>query len=88
MEPYQQPSGGDVTTLLRLWSDGDGQAFDRLIPLVYDELHRMALRYLAGERSNMSLQATGLVNECVSGCSDGIRRAGRTVVTFLACPHR
>jgi RNA polymerase sigma factor (TIGR02999 family) len=63
MEPYQQPSGGDVTTLLRLWSDGDGQAFDRLIPLVYDELHRMALRYLAGERSNMSLQATGLVNE-------------------------
>ena len=38
-------------------------AFERLIPLVYDELHRMALRYLAGERSNVSLQATGLVNE-------------------------
>ena len=57
MEPYQQAAAGDVTTLLRVWSDGDTHAFDRLIPLVYDELHRMALRYLAGERSNMSLQA-------------------------------
>jgi RNA polymerase sigma-70 factor (ECF subfamily) len=63
MEPYQQSAGGDVTTLLRLWSEGDEQAFDRLIPLVYDELHRMALRYLSVERSNVSLQATGLVNE-------------------------
>lgn len=63
MEPTQPPAGGDVTAMLRLWSDGDEQAFDRLIPLVYDELHRMALRYLAGERSNVSLQATALVNE-------------------------
>jgi RNA polymerase sigma factor (TIGR02999 family) len=62
MEPYQQ-APGDVTTLLRVWSDGDTQAFDRLIPLVYDELHRMALRYLARERPHISLQATGLVNE-------------------------
>lgn len=63
MEPTKQQASGDVTALLRLWSDGDQQAFDRLIPLVYDELHRMALRYLAGERSNASLQATALVNE-------------------------
>jgi RNA polymerase sigma factor (TIGR02999 family) len=63
MEPTPQPAGGDVTALLRLWSDGDEQAFDRLIPLVYEELHRTALRYLAGERSNVSLQATALVNE-------------------------
>ena len=63
MEPTPQPTGGDVTTLLRLWSKGDEQAFDRLIPLVYEELHRIALRYLAGERSNVSLQATALVNE-------------------------
>jgi len=54
---------GDVTALLRIWSDGDEGAFDKLIPLVYDELHRMALRYLAGERSNVSLQPTALVNE-------------------------
>jgi RNA polymerase sigma factor (TIGR02999 family) len=63
MEPIPQPAGGNVTALLRLWSDGDEQAFDRLIPLVYDELHRMALRSLAGERSNVSLQPTSLVNE-------------------------
>ena len=63
MESYPQPAGGDVTALLRLWSDGDEQAFERLMPLVYDELHRMALRYLAGERSDVSLQATALVNE-------------------------
>ena len=49
--------------MLRLWSVGDERAFDQLIPLVYDELHRMALRHLAGERSHISLQATGLVNE-------------------------
>src|SRR5262245_10163368 len=63
MEPSQQSGGGDVTGLLRLWSSGDDSAFERLIPLVYEELHRMALRYLAGERSHVSLQATALVNE-------------------------
>jgi RNA polymerase sigma factor (TIGR02999 family) len=54
---------GEVTTLLRAWSDGDADAFERVLPLVYEELHRMAARYLAGERSSISLQATGLVNE-------------------------
>lgn len=63
MEPHDRPAPGDITNLLRVWSDGDERAFERLIPLVYDELHRMALRYLAGERSNVSLQATALVNE-------------------------
>jgi RNA polymerase sigma factor (TIGR02999 family) len=55
-----------VTGLLQAWSDGDREAFDGVLPHVYDELHRMAARYLAGERSNNSLQATALVNElCV-----------------------
>ena len=49
--------------LLRAWSDGDADAFDRVLPLVYEELHRMAARYLVGERSTISLQATALVNE-------------------------
>jgi RNA polymerase sigma factor (TIGR02999 family) len=62
--PGPQPSaGGDITKLLRVWHQGADEAFDELIPLVYEELHRMALRYLAGERSHHSLQATGLVNE-------------------------
>jgi RNA polymerase sigma-70 factor (ECF subfamily) len=57
---------GEVTRLLRAWSGGDTQAFETVLPLVYDELHRMAARYLAGERSSISLQATALVNDvCV-----------------------
>jgi RNA polymerase sigma factor (TIGR02999 family) len=54
---------GEVTALLREWSDGDPDAFERVLPLVYEELHRMAARYLTGERSSISLQATALVNE-------------------------
>lgn len=62
MERPDRASPGQLTDLLRAWSDGDAQAFDQVVPLVYDELHRMALRSLAGERS-ASLQATALVNE-------------------------
>jgi RNA polymerase sigma factor (TIGR02999 family) len=57
------PGQGEVTTLLRAWSSGDAEAFECVLPLVYDELHRMAARYLVGDRSSVSLQATGLVNE-------------------------
>ena len=63
MRPPSRSANGDVTGLLHGWSDGDEHAFERLIPLVYDELHRMALRYLAGERKNATLQPTALVNE-------------------------
>ena len=63
MERSDPAASGDVTGLLRVWSDGDELAFERLIPLVYDELHRMALRYLTGERASVSLQPTALVNE-------------------------
>jgi RNA polymerase sigma-70 factor (ECF subfamily) len=55
--------GGEVTEALRAWSDGDADAFERVLPLVYEELHRIAARYLVGERSSISLQATALVNE-------------------------
>lgn len=54
---------GELTTLLRGWSDGDADAFERVLPLVYDELHRMVARYLAGDRAAVSLQPTALVNE-------------------------
>ena len=63
MQPGDQSAKRDLTSLLRIWSDGDERAFEQLIPLAYDELHRMALRYLAGERSNVSLPPTALVNE-------------------------
>ena len=57
-------AGGDrVCDLLRAWSDGDTSALERLTPFVYDELHRLARRYMRGERPGHSLQTTALVNE-------------------------
>src|ERR1051325_11941795 len=53
----------DVSTLLRAWSGGDQSALERLSPIVYAELHRMAGVYMKGERSGHSLQTTALVNE-------------------------
>jgi RNA polymerase sigma factor (TIGR02999 family) len=53
----------DVTSLLIQWSEGDQSALDRLIPVVYDELHRIAARYFRRERSDNTLQPTALVNE-------------------------
>ena len=63
MASPRQPADGDITALLRSWSEGDARAFDQLMPLVYEELHRLALRYVARERADLSLQATGLVHE-------------------------
>lgn len=53
----------EVTSLLLAWGQGDQEAFDRLMPLVYAELRRLAGAYLAGERRGHTLQATALVNE-------------------------
>ncbi len=52
-----------ITELLVAWSGGDQEALDRLMPLVYDELHRQAARFLSRERSGHTLQPTALVNE-------------------------
>ncbi len=54
---------GDVTQLLAAWSNGDQEARERLIPLVYDELRRLADRYLRRERPDHTLQPTALVHE-------------------------
>src|SRR5581483_12303173 len=45
------------------WSRGDGDAFARMVPMVYDELRRMAQRHLQRERDGHTLQGTGLVHE-------------------------
>ena len=52
-----------ITDLLLKWSSGDATALEQLMPLVYDELRRLAGRYLRRERDNHSLQPTALVNE-------------------------
>lgn len=53
----------DVTRILHEWSAGDASAPDRLLPVVYDELHRLAAGYLRRERTGHTLQSTALVNE-------------------------
>jgi len=52
-----------VTDLLVHWSEGDQEALNKLIPLVYDELHKLASRYLRRERRDHTLQTTALVHE-------------------------
>jgi RNA polymerase sigma-70 factor (ECF subfamily) len=56
-------SSSDVTLLLQEWSGGDSSAADRLLPVLYDELHRIAAGALRGERRGHTLQPTALVNE-------------------------
>ena len=68
--PQDQPSRavepsppGDVTRLLLAWRAGNADALEELIPLVYGELHRIAVRYLWQERPGHTLQPTAIVNE-------------------------
>lgn len=53
----------DVTKLLAAWSDGRQEALDELLPIVYEELHRMAKRYMNSQASGHTLQTTALIHE-------------------------
>ena len=59
----QRDSSNQVTTLLVRWREGDRDALEQLMPLVYDELRRLASHYLRRERSDHTLQSTALVHE-------------------------
>jgi RNA polymerase sigma-70 factor (ECF subfamily) len=61
--PSSSPSAHEVTGLLRAWSHGDEKALEKLIPIVYGELRRIAHRYMVRERSDHPLQTTALVHE-------------------------
>jgi RNA polymerase sigma factor (TIGR02999 family) len=63
----------EITQLLLAWNEGDAQALDRLMPLVQDELHRLAHRYMAGERPGHPLQTTALINEAYLRLIDSSR---------------
>ncbi len=56
-------SASEVTRLLLAWRNGDAAASEKLMPLVYRDLRRIARRYMSSERSGHTLQATALVNE-------------------------
>ena len=72
---------GEISELLRAWSDGDPSAADKMMPLVYDELRRQARRYLRRERANHTLQSTALVHEAY------IRLVGQRSVTWQNRAH-
>jgi RNA polymerase sigma factor (TIGR02999 family) len=65
----------EVTQLLGQWGGGDDEALDELMPLVYEELRRMAHRHMAQERAGHTMQATALVNEAYLKLKGG--RVGR-----------
>ena len=75
---------GDVSALLRAWSDGDQSAILALTPIVYDELHRLARHYMRRERPGHSLQATALVNEAYMRLVDYTRMQWQDRAHFFA----
>jgi RNA polymerase sigma factor (TIGR02999 family) len=79
-----QVADPDVTELLREWSEGDGGALDRLVPVVYEHLHRTAHQRLRGEIPNHSLNTTALVHEAYLKLVDVRRARFRDRAHFLA----
>ena len=56
-------SHGQITLMLREWSSGDASAAERLTPVIYSELHKLAEAYVRGERAGHTLQPTALIHE-------------------------
>ncbi len=77
------PSPGDVTRLLLDWSEGNRTAVDELMPLVYDELHRLASSYMRRERDEHTLQPTALIHEAYFRLVDQDRIEWRSRAQFF-----
>jgi RNA polymerase sigma factor (TIGR02999 family) len=77
-------STSDVTALLHAWRSGDDSALDRLTPLVYDDLRRIAGRHLARERGGVTLQPTALAHEAYLRLARQERAAWQDRAHFLA----
>ena len=78
------PAAGEVSALLRAWSDGDQRALARLTPIVYGELRRLARYYMKNERAGHSLQTTALVNEAYMRLADYKRMRWQDRAHFMA----
>jgi RNA polymerase sigma factor (TIGR02999 family) len=74
----------DVTQLLRSWQHGDADALDRLLPIVYAHLRRLAHARLRGENSGRSLQTTELIHEAYLRLVDGTHVPWRNRAHFFA----
>jgi RNA polymerase sigma-70 factor (ECF subfamily) len=82
--PSSEPAPHHVTSLLQAWSLGDDQALQQLIPVVYDELRRVAGRHMAGERASHTLQTTALIHEVYVRLVDLDSTSIRNRAHFLA----
>jgi RNA polymerase sigma factor (TIGR02999 family) len=81
-------AGRSPTALLLAWGDGDQSAFDELVPLVHEELRRIARRHMRQERTDHTLQATALVNEAYMRLLDVRRIQWQNRAHFLAMASR
>ena len=85
MEPHpDEPAAGDMSTILRAWSGGDQSALEKLTPIVYNELRRLARCHMQHERPGHSLQATALVNEAYMRLVDYKRMQWQNRAHFFA----
>lgn len=62
-KPLMKPAPNEITRLLKDWSGGDPTALDQLMPLVYEELHRLAHQHMRREQPGHMLQTSALINE-------------------------
>lgn len=81
---HRNAAGSDVSRLLRAWSHGNQDVLKELTPIVYDELHRLAGRYMKRERAGHSLQTTALVNEAYMRLVDYKRMQWQDRAHFFA----
>ena len=84
----ERPSPPEVSGLLQAWRGGDKVALDRLVPLVYGELQRLAHRYMIREKAGHSLQTTALINEAYIRLVDLSRIEWRDRAHFFAIAAR
>lgn len=78
------PSPRDLTQLLQAWSEGDQSAMDELMPLVYQDLHRLAHRHMAREPGQCTLQTTVLIHETYLRLVDSKRSKWKDRAHFFA----
>ena len=78
--PEAAHTSQEITKTLRAWGEDEPEVLDALLPLVYEELHRQAHRYLRREHRNDSLQTTAMINEAYLKFSEGknVRFESRT----------
>src|SRR5262249_51209101 len=83
-----QTRAGDISGLLAGWREGDRAAMDRLLPLIRNELHRLARRHLGRERKDHSMQPSSLVQEAFLRLLPGVDAGWRDRAHFFAVASR